>query len=445
MPAEPTHHGRCRWPGRPASSSATKRASSATFLADTSASSRFPLPRVSSVEDLPRRLSQCFLGCLLFSSAILLASASSAPFSAANSSSFRFNSQLPSSGLFLFSDLTSHLLSETLSFLCSHSFCLLCSKALGLLFGEALGLLFFLCCFPCQISFCSLSGRVLLLDLLNLSMRILRARQNNPSFYREALRYRLRNAGPRGETSAPRPFSLLLMTNSRRLNASSSRAALEGSVAGPSSPRKAPRRPSPACGLPTSQEVRPPYFFFSTHRSALTQPCSLPGASFCSSCSSSSCVFTSSVACQAHGQAPTCSLAAGRDGRTPLMNASPAITPFGEATQRNRNFGLKQSPRTIVLHTPHSNFSKFFASLGFVVSVSSSSSSGSSTSSKVRQGPRPTFPTSVVNSSHKSGRIRKQTQPMRFGKVLTQCPWRQRPLCRPSFLPRGRPRQDGWD
>ena len=33
---------------------------------------------------------------------------------------------------------------------------------------------------------------------------------------------------------------------------------------GPASPRQAPRRPSPAGGLPASQEVRPPYFLPST-------------------------------------------------------------------------------------------------------------------------------------------------------------------------------------
>ena len=70
---------------------------------------------------------------------------------------------------------------------------------------------------------------------------------------------------PSGAAGLPAPLTPHT-TSSRRLNAGSSRAASEGSNAGPASPRKAPRRPSPAGGLPASQEVRPPYFLPSVQR-----------------------------------------------------------------------------------------------------------------------------------------------------------------------------------
>ena len=70
---------------------------------------------------------------------------------------------------------------------------------------------------------------------------------------------------PSGAAGLPAPLTPHT-TSSRRLNVGSSRAVSEGSDAGPASPRKAPRRPSPASGLPASQEVRPPYFLPSTQR-----------------------------------------------------------------------------------------------------------------------------------------------------------------------------------
>ena len=70
---------------------------------------------------------------------------------------------------------------------------------------------------------------------------------------------------PSGAAGLPAPLTPHT-TSSRRLNAGSSRAASVGIDADPSSPRKAPRRPSPAGGLPASQEVRPPYFFPSAQK-----------------------------------------------------------------------------------------------------------------------------------------------------------------------------------
>ena len=265
-----------------------------------------------------------------------------------------------------FSLTSSVPLTETLSFLCSQSFCLLCSKAIGLLFGRALSLFFsealgpflLLCCLFCQIRYCSLTGRILFLDLPNLS---------------RPLGTSCATLAQEGRPQCPvLPRCVLydeLMTSQRQLESCRSRRQRRGpfiSTHGPAPPftgRRSPHQPGGTLTLllsfditeahvrdlvhylmPLSAAHAPlPPALSPHHHPPLVEPLArrppvrtpLVGTEATGADLPKACFLQQAT--RPASSLPKAAMPLRRRStlRTPLVNASPAIAPFAEATQHD--------------------------------------------------------------------------------------------------------------